>query len=1106
MAILSISSKSYALDSFGGTLELADDTVCYGNNYGMLRLNGEIGDAQYWEYSTSGGSPWITINHTNDSLEYNDLTQTTYFRVIVKYLSTPQDTSSIAVVHVSPISVAGTLSQNMEVCAAGNSETLQLTGYTGDIDYWEYSSDGGTIWNTIANTADTYTFNNLSTTNLFRVIVKSGVCSTDTSNTITVTVYPQTNAGLLSVSDTVCYGNNLGEAILTGFTGDIVRWETSSTGYAPWSSINYISDTLEYTNLVNTSYYRVAVKSGICDEFISNDISLVVSPVSIGGIISGSQEVCSQVNNGTLVLSDYTGDIKNWQYSTDFGTSWSDTANINHTFNYSGLIQTTQFRVVIKSGACDTAYSEISTITVNPLPDVLFSYDTVCRTQATTFVNNCIIITGSISTYSWDFGNGDGNNAETPIYTYPVDGTYTVELTATSNKGCINTLSQIVIVNPSPVVDYSFSNVCDNDTVYFTNSSFSTIAGALSYSWNFDDASTIISDENPSHLYAQSGSYNVKLVVEEDATACKDSVIKLVEVYPRAVPDFSFTNICDGNEMIFTNNTTISSGSINYYWTFGDGQYESSLSPTHLYSSDGVYSVRLSATTDHNCLDTIAKDVIVFAQPVAGFSGTDICYTDTFLFQNESVINSGTMSYLWNFGNGNTSVEENPNYYYFAPGTYNVSLTVESDSGCTDEVYNSVNIYSLPNVLFDVSDVCLYDSAIFVNNSTIQSGSLVYQWYFGDASGSVLEYPKHIYDTAGTYSIKLIATAGGMCSDSITKTLDIFPIPIPDFDATNVCDGEESRFYNQTTISSGNIDGFSWDFGDGTNSVQENPVQQYLNPNTYTVQLVVSSNNGCTADTSMQVTVDYMPIANFVVYDVCANDPISPSNLSTIEQGSMTYLWKFGDNDTSIVPEPNHLYDASGIYGITLLVYSENSCVDSLIRYVKINPLPDAYAGVDTSISKGSEVLLAALGGNIYNWFPSTSLSNPTVSNPTASPTITTEYVAQIEDLNGCVNYDTIIVTVIDDYKITPNNIITPNADGVNDTWKIENIENYGTSTVLIYDRWGNEIYNKVAYDNSWNGTNSNGDLLPDGSYYYVIIFDESDIVYKGAISILRNN
>ena len=558
--------------------------------------------------------------------------------------------------------------------------------------------------------------------------------------------------------------------------------------------------------------------------------------------------------------------------------------------------------------------------------------------------------------------------------------------------------------------------------------------------------------------------------------------------------------------MNFTNTTTISSGNVNYYWTFGDGHYDNIINPTHLYGGYGAYTVRLSATTDNNCTDTISHLVNVFPQPSAMFSGADICYTDTFHFINNAVIGAGNMTYLWNFGNGDTAVAENPDYYYFAPGTYSVSLSVKSDSGCTDQYNKNITVYSLPNVAFDVNNVCLYDSAMFINNSSIQSGNLTYLWHFGNNSSSTMENPKNLYDTAGTYDVELITTSGGMCSDSLTKPLVIFPVPQPDFDAENICDGELATFNNYTTIASGNIANFLWDFGDGSNSVQENPTQQYLNPGTYNVTLSVTSNNGCAADTTKTFTVDNVPVANFTIYNVCDNEPVNPSNLSTIEQGSMTYRWDFGDGDSSIVPAPNHLYNSPGIYRVNLIVQSEHGCIDSLIRYVQIYSLPNVYAGTDTSISKGNSILLNASGGNIYTWFPSTALSNPTIPNPTASPTVTTNYIVQVEDLNSCVNYDTLTITVIDDYKISPNNIITPNGDGVNDTWIINNIENYGQSTVFIYDRWGNEIYNKSPYDNSWNGTNSNGDILPDGTYYYVITFDGSDITYKGSVSILRNH
>ncbi|OFX82834.1 MAG: hypothetical protein A2W99_14325 [Bacteroidetes bacterium GWF2_33_16] len=1104
LGFVSFEDPLYAQVSFGGTLMEPIDTVCYGSNQGVLRLNGEIGNVLYWEYSTSGSSPWITINNTLDSLDYKDLTQTTYFRAIVKFGATPRDTSTVAKVYVNPLSMGGILSENKTVCQENNSGTLELKNYTGNIDHWEYSDNMGLSWNSIPYTSANYLFNNLSITNYFKVIVKSGICTSE-SNIVIVTVSPNTLAGTILGADTVCFGDNFGEVVLSGNTGDIVRWETSETGNMPWNTINFTNDTLTYTNIIRTSYYRSVVKSGVCEEKKSNNIAVIVSPRSKGGIISGSKEVCSKQNSGTLVLSDYIGGILNWQFSYN-GTSWTNIGNINHTLSFGNLLQTTTYRAVVKSGECDTAYSEIATITVNPLPNVNFLFDTVCRTQSTKFVNTSAISSGSILTYTWDFGNGDGNSSKNPIYTYSADGTYTVKLTATSDKGCNNDSSKTIRVNPTPVVNYSFISKCDKSPVVFSNSSLSTSGGTISNMWDFNDASAFITDTDPSHLFPTSGNYNVKLIVTEDATGCKDSLIKSVDVFPRAIPDFEFSNVCLGSDMNLINKTTISQGALNYYWNLGDGNSSSDRNATHNYSADGTYRVLLTTSTENNCIDTISKNVVVYAKPVADFIASNICLTDTIHFINNTSINSGTYTNTWAFGDGLGSVNIDPDHYYVAPGTYSVSLNVNSEKGCSDQIFKNVTVYALPSVNFDALDDCTNNPVEFSNLSTIQSGILSYYWNLGNGAVSTEKNPIYQYSNPGSYVVKLIATSGIMCSDSITKIITTYPLPEPEFSVENVCDGNPSVFYDLTIISSGSISSYSWDFGDATNSVQQNPIHQYLNPGTYQVKLSALSSKGCNATINKSIIVDYHPVANFSIYNVCDGNPINPSNLSTIREGNISYQWDFGDLFTSNIPEPNHIYSSPGIYPIILKVKSDNNCVDSLVRYVQVFSLPVADVGEDLSISKGEDTRLNASGGIIYLWYPSDGLSNPFVSNPIAAPMETVNYVVQVEDINSCVNYDTLTITVVDDYKISPNNFITPDENGINDSWVIENIESYGNCTVIIFDRWGNEVYSKVSYQNTWDGTNSNGDILPDGTYYYIIKFDESDTVYKGAISLLRNN
>jgi gliding motility-associated-like protein len=117
---------------------------------------------------------------------------------------------------------------------------------------------------------------------------------------------------------------------------------------------------------------------------------------------------------------------------------------------------------------------------------------------------------------------------------------------------------------------------------------------------------------------------------------------------------------------------------------------------------------------------------------------------------------------------------------------------------------------------------------------------------------------------------------------------------------------------------------------------------------------------------------------------------------------------------------------------------------------------------------------------------------------------LTTDYILEVTDFNGCINSDTLNIEVINDFKLFVNNVVTPNGNGENDTWYVENIESLSTARVYIYNRRGTEIYYDDNYKNDWNGY-LNDDELPDGTYYYIINFTNSEKVYRGSITLLRN-
>ena len=188
------------------------------------------------------------------------------------------------------------------------------------------------------------------------------------------------------------------------------------------------------------------------------------------------------------------------------------------------------------------------------------------------------------------------------------------------------------------------------------------------------------------------------------------------------------------------------------------------------------------------------------------------------------------------------------------------------------------------------------------------------------------------------------------------------------------------------------------------------------------------------------------------------------------------------------------------------LVQSANCSIDSTNGLNFTVLIPSAVnAGPDTTISQGQSASLNGIGTGTPFWSPSSDLDNSTIFNPQATPIITTNYILTVTDANSCSNSDTVLITVI---PLTFNgviaNVFSPNGDGINDTWYIENIKYYPKNEVSIYNIYGNIVFNKQAYNNDWDGT-YNGKPLPDGTYYYVVKIDETSAAIKGSLDILRN-
>ncbi|WP_258100483.1 PKD domain-containing protein [Marinoscillum pacificum] len=1095
----SIAGVTVIPGTVGGTVDgtitrCADDDATY-----TLTLSGHVGDVIRWERSLTGTNQWTSIDITVPTLDYSDLRETTYFRAIVQSGGCDALPSSSARIQIDELSQGGEVEGSSEVCSGSNATVLDLNYYYGDVIDWESSSDPEGPWVGLGVTSDTYTASNLNSTTYYRALVQNGVCSVDSSTVASVVVIPETDAGILSGNATVCQGDNSGQITLSGIVGNVVRWEFSLTGQQPWAPINLTTTTLDYDNLEQSTWYRAVVQSGVCDAEISNVVEITVDTPTDPGTITGVDEVCAELNSGTLTLEGYNGSILKWQTSSD-NTTWIDVSNITDELTFTNLISSTYYRAQVQNGVCTVLESESFFVQVNALPVVDFSAAEVCDGTQSVFVNNTAVSGGVISGYEWYFDDGESSTISNPGHTYSSYGTYAVKLVAESTAGCIDSLTRDVTVNPNPVAGFSQSDVCLDVPMDFSNLSTVALGTIDSYNWDLDDGTTQ-TEADFSYDYATDGEYRVELEVITDK-GCSDQVTKQVEVFPLPTTTFTSIDVCFGETTTFANNSGITSGTVTYAWNFGDGNTSPAVNPTHNYEESGAYSVNLETTSNQSCQTDYTLIVNVFEQPVADFSFENICRNETAVFTNNSTGND--LSYLWNFGDGESSDVVSPSHDFEAAGLYEVTLTIENESGCNSEVSKTIRVAPMPVVAFEMEDVCLEESVSFVNYSTVASGSLEYLWLFDDGNQSTEFGPDHIYVEDGKYAVSLTATSNHGCVVELTEEVVIHPLPVPDFVAEAVCDGFMTYFIDQSSINSGSIESYLWDFGDQSNSILPNPEHQYLNPGSYDAVLKLTSEFGCKRDTTKEVIIYDFPVANFSVENVCFGFEITAENSSQIANGSMTYHWDFGDGQTSTSKDPSYLYDAPGFYDITLTATSGNNCIDVITRTVEIYATPEVSAGEDTSVSQGYTVQLVAEGGVRYSWYPLEGLDHSNVFNPIARPLTTTDYEVTVTDQFGCRNKDTVRVNVIEDFKIVANNVFTPDDNGQNDTWVINNVETFGDVNVRVYDRYGSLVFQEEAYENDWKGT-SGSDILPDGTYFYVITFSRSDRKYQGALTIIRN-
>lgn len=588
-----------------------------------------------------------------------------------------------------------------------------------------------------------------------------------------------------------------------------------------------------------------------------------------------------QENQSTVSFTDFSGPgITQWLWTFGDGTSSTEQHPI-HTYTVSGVYNV----CLVVTNDCGTdQYCEAVAIDC-PGPEAAFSAQ--ANHYTVNFTDNSV---NSPIAWAWNFGDGTTSTQQNPLHIYSETGNYTVCLTVTNSCGQNTVCQDITITCPAPLA--IFTHQSDGYTTIFHDISNNQ---PTTWAWNFGDGNTS-TQQNPTHTYAVEGSFTVCLTVTNNCgqnSYCETINITCAE--PAAAFSVSNTNVT----ATFTDNTA--NNPTEWQWNFGDGNTSNQQNPVHTYAVPGSYTVCLTATnncgTDQHCMQV----VITCAVPQAGFMQQSNELTANFL---DFSTNNPT-SWMWEFGDGGTSTLQNPTHTYSLPGTYTVCLTASSVCGNNQTCNQVIITCSPPQAGFGFQANELVVS--FTDNST--NSPISWSWNFGDGTTATVQNPTHTYALPGTYTVCL--TVSSICGNTqiCNEVNTNCPPPAVGFE---VQINELNVGFSDT--SSDEVSQWSWDFGDGNSSGQQNPTHAYAVPGTYEVCLTVTSDCG-SSEVCLSITVNCaLPT---VGYSAQANQ-LSVNFTDNSDEAVTSWLWNFGDGNTSTEQNPAHTYASPGTYSVCL--------------------------------------------------------------------------------------------------------------------------------------------------------------------------------------------
>lgn len=523
--------------------------------------------------------------------------------------------------------------------------------------------------------------------------------------------------------------------------------------------------------------------------------------------------------------------------------------------------------------------------------------------------------------------------------------------------GCDTVFGRYLFIHPAPVAGFTVSDICLGDVAEFENTTQVT-RGELLYFWDFGDSfsyNDTSAGYSPIYIYSKEGIYTVNLLVKlKKYPKFSFGISRNIVVNPMPLVDFMVQNACEGNPVMFFNQTKINGGNpsfAKYSWDFGDNKGTSGkFSPDYKYTEPGGYKVTLHAEYE-GCKSSIVKNANQFAMPSAFFRLAGSCSKTAIQFTNESTIKTGKSGYVWDFGDGTQSFLFEPTHVFDVSGNFATTLTAISEFGCADTFTKNIELKESPEALFEFSEACGNLPVKFQNKSTFPAGySAESIWDFNGEMFSTDWHGEYQFNGLGARYVNLKIKSGNGCENNITQYPVIRRQPKADFSTSDVCEGEAVSFTNKSTVDYGDIS-YEWRFGDNSFSNLTSPKKFYTiqgTTATFLVTLMATVNGGCADSITRPVTVNAKTNATF---DANVSGRFVQFIPKVLDE-TFSYNWNFGEGSRSNHMQPLHEYSNidQGIFEACLGIINAAGCLSESCREVGIDLVGTDKTTIDHTV------------------------------------------------------------------------------------------------------------------------------------------------------------